>query len=371
MRNCLKYLSIIKDRFLKRINHSRSVLAINHIMKKIIFYILILVVLISCSSDDDSFDEAESRNLISFELSQFFGDYFGDQRMLLYDLDQQKQIEFLTDYDYYDWHKNVVYYTKGLDLWKKSSRGDNRQIASIDASRVWDIMISPNEKLLAFSTSDAILVLELSSGGLTNITSSLPEARYRKPIWSANGSSLLMQQQLHKVREGDEYPTVTGNYFVYNIQNEDFIEVEMFDEFAFPGSADWFPDGNAIVYEQYGGIFKYNLISEQLIRMTPEELYVGRPKISPNGNKMSYFIKTRVGDLPADEPYRLAIMNTETMTNLLETDYRGGSVDWFQNSEKFILINNGVSAFDINTGTLENVIPSVESHAISNPTWIQ
>jgi len=340
-------------------------------MKKITFYILILVVLISCSSDDDSFDEAESRNLISFELTQSFGDYFGDPRLFLYDFEQQEQIEFLTEYDYYDWHKNILYYTKGLELWKKSSRGDNRQIASIDAPRVWDIMISPDEKLLAFSTNDAILVLELSSGSLTNITSSLPEARYRKPIWSVNGSSLLMQQQLHKVREGDEYPTVTGNYFVYNIRNEDFIEVEMFDEFAFPGSAGWFPDGTAIVYEQYNGIFKYVFANDKLIRMTPEDIYAIRPKISPDGNKMSYKMRNNVEGVYVDGLNILAIMNTVTLENEIETDFSGGSLNWSQDSEKLILPYNGISIFNVNTGTLENVIGRIESYYISDPTWLQ
>jgi|GEM_PF-5550122 hypothetical protein len=85
-------------------------------MKKIIFYFSIFYVLSSCSSEDKGFTENESGNLMSFELTRSFGDYFGDAKMFLYDFDQQEQIDFLTEYDYYDWHKNILYYTKDLNL---------------------------------------------------------------------------------------------------------------------------------------------------------------------------------------------------------------------------------------------------------------
>tara|TARA_R100000789_G_C2907196_1_gene122191 strand:- start:134 stop:328 length:195 start_codon:yes stop_codon:yes gene_type:complete len=63
-------------------------------------------------------------------------------------------------------------------------------------------------------------------------------------------------------------------------------------------------------------------------------------------------------------------MNTLTLENEIKTDFSVGPLNWYQDSEKLIFPNSGVSIFNLNTIALEIIIQPVESHYISNPTWL-
>ncbi len=73
--------------------------------------------------------------------------------------------------------------------------------------------------------------MNVADGAIKNVTADL-EGDFRFPRWSPTDSSILVRNGVSKVAEGDTAPTATANFKVYNLNDESFQDVEMFDEFT-------------------------------------------------------------------------------------------------------------------------------------------
>jgi Tol biopolymer transport system component len=141
---------------------------------------------------------------------------------------------------------------------------------------------------LAFSNYEDIFLLNLASGAIENLTANI-EGDFRFPKWSPDGKSILIRNGIPIVRPNDCAPTATGNFKIFSLPQKSFQDVEMFDLFASPSYTEWPPAGKMVVYKQYQGIFIFDVNTEQLRRITTEEVVATNPKFSTDGGMISYF----------------------------------------------------------------------------------
>jgi Tol biopolymer transport system component len=135
----------------------------------------------------------------------------------------------------------------------------------------------------------------MASGNTEQITEGF-EGNCRFPNFSPDGNSILFNIEKGIVQDGDEHPTATVQFMVFNFNSGNFQKVEMFHEFAYPNPIPtWSPDGNKILYEQYEKVFTYDLNTEELEVIYQEDgFWASDPSYTPDGSTIAYKLNSSI-----------------------------------------------------------------------------
>ncbi len=109
------------------------------------------------------------------------------------------------------------------------------------------------------------------------------------PRWSPDGKRFVGQ-----IYTGS---AVQGKVFIYNVTNNTYLYLPI------AGLADWFPDGNRLVYTDSGDVFTYNRTSGAVTKLThlphqesSNDWYVQEAHVLPDGKKIVFFGQESIKD---------------------------------------------------------------------------
>ncbi|MFK5981596.1 MAG: hypothetical protein QM499_01685, partial [Flavobacteriaceae bacterium] len=261
-------------------------------------------------------------------------------------------------------------YKDGYDIIEFNPTNYQTQvIASLPNVLINSFSVSPNYEYLAFSNYEDIFLLNLVNGDIENLTENLV-GDFRFPKWSPDSSSILIRNGILIVQSGDTGPTATGNFKIFSLSQQSFQDVEMFDQFASPSYAEWSPDSKNVIYEQYQAIFTFDVVTEQLRRITTEEVVATNPKFSTDGDMISYFSS----DLSNNGNnwqnfltlYDFANESNEIINNIYSYD-----VSWKDDSNEILYCTEtGVFLYNITNGTIATIVPSNQSTYVHSVNFI-
>jgi len=324
--------------------------------------------LISCSNDNDLLNYNDSSFL--YIKTTTFDDYNGDSKLLLTNGNETIPIHISNGRIEYQIVNSKIFYKDGFDIIEfNPSTNQTQIITSLTNIQIHSFNVSPDNKYLAFSDYEDIFLLNLETGTTENLTVNL-EGDFRLPKWSPNGNSILIRNGIPIVRPGDPYPTATGNFKIFSLSQESFQDVEMFDLFASPGYAEWSPDSEMIIYEQYQGVFIFNISTEQLKRITSEEIVATNPKFSTNGELISYF-SSDLSDNGNNWQNFLTIYNTENETRTVINNSYSYDVSWKKDSNEILFCTgNGIFTYSLSNETITNKINSEQSTYLNSVNFL-
>lgn len=335
---------------------------------KLIILYASIGLLIACSSDDSnvSFDD----NSFVYVETINFDDYTGDSKLLIKNGGNTSTIHTSNERIEYQISNSKIFYKDGYDIVEYDpSTNQSNIIASTTDTQIHSFSISPTQKYLVFSDYYDIILLDLEDETRENLTLNL-EGDFRLPKWSPNGTSILIRNNIPIVSPGDSYPTATGNFKIYSLSNESFQDVEMLDLFASPGKAEWSPDGEMIMYKQYQGVFIFNINSQQLRRITSEEIVATNPKFSTNGKFISYF-SSDMSDNGNNWQNFLTISNFESGTSTIVNNSYSYDVSWKDDSKLLFCTGSGIFSYNLNNETITNQVNSQRSIYLNSVNYLK
>lgn len=325
-------------------------------------FIAILIMAIStfsCSNDDG--DLNYNNNSFVYIETASFQDYSGNSKLLVSDGNNTRPIKILNKRIQYQIIDSKIVFLDGQDIIEFNPKSNKtRIIANLPNILIHSFHVSPNMDNLAFSNYEDIFIVELNSGTMKNITEHL-EGNFRIPKWSPDGNSLLVRNGIPIVGPNDEAPTSTGNFKVFSLSQQSFQDIEMFDQFASPGNAEWSPDSKLIAYGQYQAIFTFDIENRQLKRITSQEVVATNPKFSTDGSKMSYF-SSDLSDNGNNWQNFLTIYDISNNSSKIVNDIYSYDVSWkYDSSEILYCTKTGIFSYNLSKGTISQIVNSNES----------
>lgn len=341
----------------------------NFRMKKVILILQLALLLSACDKDAENI--SFSSNAFSFVETQSFDDYFGESKTFIYDLNNNQKINIgisTSLFGHSKWVNSGLIYSDGYSVIKYNpSTKESTTLFRLEGEiQSFDYF---NQQIV-YSDFNNIFLIDLSSGSTTQITDDI-DGEFRFPKFSPDGSSILFNNWIRVVKEGDTAPTLTTQFLVYHSSSDSFQAVEMFDEFASPNQRpNWSPSGKAILYEQYQAVFTYDLTSETLTRITSENEVATNPSFSTDGKMISYF-SSDYSDNGNDWQSFLTIYNLETQSRQILNDVYSYDAAW--NSASNIILfctDGGIHSFDFTTSELKDVLEVNNSTFVHSTQWI-
>ena len=324
----------------------------------------------SCSNGDNNLLNYDNNSFVYIE-TLVYDDYSGDSKLLISNGNQTTPIITSNGTIQYQIVNSKVVYKDGYDI--IAFNPTNHQtyiIASLPNVQINSFNVSPNYEYLAFSNYEDIFLLNLASGAIENLTVNL-EGDFRFPKWSPDGSSILIRNGIPIVQPGDSGPTATGNFKIFSLSQQSFQDVEMFDQFASPSYAEWSPDSKVVVYEQYQAIFIFDVVSEQLRRITAEEVVATNPKFSTDGGMISYF-SSDLSDNGNNWQNFLTLYNIENKSNEIINNIYSYDVSWKEDSNEILYCTKaGIFSYNITNGTISTIVASNQSTYVHSVNFIK
>lgn len=331
-----------------------------------LFYIFFIGLMISCNNDQtvdinkESFVYVETLN---------FDDYSGESS-LKYEKSENfihKQNGFIK---YQILNSKIIYLNEDEFIEFNPRTKQYSSIISLTSNLIHSFSFSPDRKILAYSNYKDIILLNIENGTQENLTSNLI-GDFRFPKWSPDGNSILIRNNIPITRPGDPYPTATGNFKIFSMSNNDFKDVKMYDTFASPGNVEWSPNNNEIVYEQYQKILLFDLNSEKLTILTPDNVIATDPKFSTDGNKISYFSSDSTHNGNNWQNF-LTLYEINNQNHTVLNDIYSYDASWNIDSNEIIFsTNTGIYLFNLTNNTNTKLIESNKSKFLYNSKFIK
>jgi len=338
-------------------------------MRTLLIILTLAMGVFSCSNDKDLLNYDNTTFVFIETISH--DDYFGDSKLLVNEDNQTSPIKISNERIHYQVLGTKIIYKDGSDIVEFNSTTHQTQIiASFPNTPINSFHVSPDNEYLAFSDYEDIFLVELESGTVENITENL-EGDFRNPKWSPNGNSILARNGVLIVRPGDNGPTITGNFKIFSLSQQTFQDIEMFDQFAYPGSAEWSPDSKIVIYEQYQAVFTFDVENEQLKRITSEEVVATNPKFSKNGTMISYFSSDQ-SDNGNNWQNFLTIYTIENQTSKVTNHSYSYDASWENDSTAILYCTeNGIFLYNLETESIQILIETGESKYLHSTQFLE
>lgn len=338
-------------------------------MKKVILIFQLILPLTACHKDEVNINF--SSNSFSFVETQSFDDYFGESKMFIYDLNNDNKINIGFGNSLFGqsvWLNSELIYSDGYEVIKLNPKTKESTTLFQFDNEIQSFDFFNNQ--IVYSDFDDIFLTDLNSKSTTKITKEI-DGEFRFPKFSPNGSSILFNNWVYVVREGDSTPTRTTQFMVYHLSSDSFQAVEMFDAFASPNQQPgWSPSGEYILYEQYQAVFIYHLNSELLTRITGENVVATNPSFSKDGKMISYFSSDYSNNGNNWQNF-LSIYFLETQTSQIINDVNSYDATWNSTSNKIIYCtDSGIHVLDLETSEQKNLVDAGNSTFVHLTQWI-
>ncbi len=338
-------------------------------IKTLIIIFITAICAFSCSNDDNNFLNYDNNSFVYIE-TLVYDDYSGDSQLLISNGNQTTPIITSNGTIQYQIVNSRIVYKNGYDIIEFNPTNHQTQIlASLPNVQINSFNVSPNYEYLAFSNYEDIFLLNLASGVIENLTANI-EGDFRFPKWSPDGGSILIRNGIPIIRPGDSAPTATGNFKIFYLSQRNFQNVEMYDQFASPSYADWSPDSKNVVYEQSQAIFIFDVVTEQLRRITTEEVVATNPKFSNDGGMISYF-SSDLSDNGNNWQNFLTLYDIEKESNEIINNIYSYDVSWKDDSSEILYgTETGIFSYNITNGTITKKVSSNQSTYVHSVNFI-